>query len=225
MIPRSRLYTILAAILFITLLLPDQRAEVKVNISAKRVRPSKFVSNEREFDSLPVVSRSYLAPPDSVLRLRIRPGIGELFRRNTGRSTLIEVALRNTGPDTLVLVLPGGGSFEKRRTPILRWEIRDSGGRSASLRPFFSCGNINPLGADEVFELAPGKNRKFTVYLPLDLYALEGGPYRIRLTYENRPGMRWAGIPLGPHDPAAMRWLRGSTPCKLSSNVLRVRIE
>src|SRR6266850_3960972 len=204
MIPRSRLYTILAAIFFITLLLPIERADVKVNVSGKRDRRVNFVSNERELDSLPVLSRNYLAPPDSVLRLRIRPGTGERFRRNTGRSAAIEVALRNTGPDTLVLVLPGDGSFEKRRTPVLRWEIRDSGGKPASPRPFFACGNINPLGADEVFELSPGKSRRFVVYLPLELYGLEGGPYRIRLTYENSPGMRWAGLPLGPHDPAAM---------------------
>src|SRR2546422_196718 len=152
MIPRSRLFTIVAAILFFSLLPPSERTE-KVQVGGKRERQVNFVSNQHELDSLPVVSRNYLASPDSVLRLRIRPGVGELFRSNSGRATLIEVALRNTGRDTLVLVLPGDGSLDSARTPILRWEISDSTGKSLALKPLRrNCGNINPLAAQEVFE-------------------------------------------------------------------------
>jgi hypothetical protein len=107
------------------------------------------------------------------------------------------------------------------------WEIHEPGGPPPKQVPFGICGNINPLFANDVFQLPPGTQRTFGVAIP-DYYGYEKSKlYLFRLSYENRPEMDWGqgGALLGHHDPDALRLLRRSTPCKLLSNLLELEVK
>ena len=158
--------------------------------------------------------------PDTI-KLSIRSSVGKLVRPGN----LIEVSIYNAGSDTVVLPLPGDGSFQGWRTPLMGWEIREAGGPLLKQEPVGRCGNINPLGPNEVFQLSPGTQRTFGVLLPVDYAYRKSNLYLFRLSYENRPDKDWGlGAPL-EHDPDALRLLRRSTPCKLRSNILELEVE
>lgn len=164
---------------------------------------------------------------DSTIRLSIRSVAGKTVHRTKKRSPpdWIEVTLHNTDRDTVTLVLPGDGSYWGWRTPLMDWEVRAPGGPRLERTPVALCGNINPLHADQVFRLPPGAQRKFTTAVP-EYYPYEKShSYEFRLSYENRPHLAWGGLPLGAHDPNALRLLRQSTPCKLLSNALELKVK
>ena len=173
---------------------------------------------------IPPASRATRA--DSTIKLSIRPVSGKTVHltKEHWAPDWIEVTLLNTDPDTVTLVMPGDGSFWGRRTPLMDWEIRVPGGPRLKRMPLALCGNINPLRGDEVFKLPPGAQRTFRTALP-EYYPYEKSRrYQVRLSYENRPHLAWAGVLLGPHDANALRLLRDSTPCKLVSNTLELEV-
>jgi hypothetical protein len=163
---------------------------------------------------------------DSTITLSIRSVAGKTVHWTKKRwpPVWIEVTLQNTDRDTVTLVMPGDGSLWGRRTPLMDWEVCAPGGPRLERMPVGLCGNINPLRADEVFKLPPGAQRTFTTSVP-EYYPYEKSHrYQFRLSYENRPHLAWDGVPLGPHDPNALRLLRQSTPCKLVSNTLELEV-
>jgi hypothetical protein len=166
-------------------------------------------------------------PADSTITLSIRSVAGKTVHRAKKRwpPDWIEVTLHNAGRDTVMLVLPGSGSDWGRRTPIMDWEVRSAGGSRMERTPVAVCGNINPLQTNEVFSLSPGGERKFHTAFPEHYPYEKSHRYQLRLSYENRPAMDWWGSRLGAHDPDAMRLLRQSTPCRLVSDVLEVKVE
>ena len=164
---------------------------------------------------------------DSTIKLSIRSVAGKTVHRIKKRRPpeWIEVTLHNTDRDTVILVLPGDGSYWGQRTPLMNWEIHALGGAPLGRTPVGLCGNINPLHAQEVFKLPPGGRRKFSTAVPEDYRYEKSHRYQFQLSYENRPAMDWGGWLLGSHDPDAMRLLRQSTPCKLLSNTLELKVE
>jgi len=169
----------------------------------------------------PVPVRTFAMPPDSAVRVAITPAFSGSVRLLEHRSPppWIDVALRNNGPDTLVLVLPGAVG----RTPILGWTVRTSDGLELAPATAAQSEHRSALISEDIFELAPGQSRQFELRFPTE-YEYKPGKYQVRLTYENRPSLL-GGEPGGQDDPEAVKRLRSSTPCKVTSNALEVKIE
>jgi hypothetical protein len=168
----------------------------------------------------PVPYRNYTALPDSVLELKIVSRSGETMRfRRRGRVPIIDARLRNTGPDTVVLVLPG----DVHRTPILRWAVRTRDGRKVPPEPVAYCGNRSPLQRRAIVTLAPGEAHDLSLGFPAFFQYEKKDTYVVQLIYENWPSML-GGEPLGVDDPEAVRQLRESTPCRILSNQLVVNV-
>lgn len=132
------------------------------------------------------------------------------------------IQLVNRGTQRVRVVAPGVGSLHGVRTPRLYWIVRRAGGTARELpAPTPGCGNIDPLRAKEVIEL--GSNQSVDVSRAGPLLTLkEPGEYRVRLRYVNDPKMKWTGVPLGEHDPEAMRKVQESTPCDIVSNEIAI---
>jgi hypothetical protein len=131
----------------------------------------------------------------------------------------VSIVIHNGGRKPVVLVRPGDGSDRNLRTPLVKWLVEPVPGEGDStgiIRVVMPDGNINALRPDEVFTLAPGESETFRTYVWATFS--KPGKYRVRYEYENRPLMEWGGIVLGEHDEGAMRRIRQSTACKLTSD-------
>jgi hypothetical protein len=131
----------------------------------------------------------------------------------------VDVVIVNRGREPVVLVRPGDGSDRELRTPLVKWLVEPVAGEgdpAGILRAVMNCGNINALRPGEVFTLVPGESETFRTHVWATFS--KPGKYRVRYEYENRPTMEWGGIVLGAHDEEAMRRVRESTACKLTSN-------
>jgi hypothetical protein len=132
-----------------------------------------------------------------------------------GKSPEFTAELINKGPEPITVVLPGDGSESGWRTPIITWNPpMPRGGR---------CGNINRLKAQEVVTLRPDQRLRLGPWIGAPTLT-EPGKHKVRLTLENRPQMKWKGVPLGEHDPAAMARVRASLPFKVVSNVVEIEV-
>ena len=130
----------------------------------------------------------------------------------------VDIVIANRGRAPVVLVRPGDGSDRELRTPLVKWLVEPvpgEGDPAGILRAVMNCGNINALHPGEVFTLGPGESESFRTHLWATFS--KPGKYRVRYEYENRPTMEWGGIVLGAHDEGAMRRVRESTACKLTS--------
>jgi hypothetical protein len=131
----------------------------------------------------------------------------------------VSVRITNRGREPVVLVRPGDGSDRNLRTPLVTWHLEPVAGEGdpeAILRAVMTCGNINPVGPDAIFALAPNDSETFNTRVWAAFS--KPGKYRVRYEYENRPAMEWGGIVLGGgHDEGTMRRVRESTACKLTS--------
>lgn len=131
--------------------------------------------------------------------------------------------LVNRGEGAVEVVLPGDGSSDGWRTPIVRWTVVAEGESFAQLGGR-RCGNINALQSDEVVTLRGGES------VSIDRYGLfrprlpESGSVSVSLSYENIPQLEWQGIALGPHDSASMSRVRASAPLSLTSNLVQFEI-
>ena len=141
---------------------------------------------------------------------------------------LFEFHIRNVGAHPVTLVAPGDGSESGWRTPTVSlsflpvdsWKSHPAATASG---PGGRCGNINKLEPQEVFQLAPGEEKKIA-WGHLFGGRMKPGKYRVRMYYENIPDMKWSGLVMGGHDKGAMRRVRKSTPVSLVSNEVEVEI-
>lgn len=138
-----------------------------------------------------------------------------------GINPRLELTLTNRGDQPVSLVLPGDGSECGARTPRLNYIWLRDGNIVVPPVPGFTCGNVNPLRAGEVFTLQPGASRTITEWLgprwPV------AGVYQLKLRYTNKPDARF-GDPSDPHDAAEMQKLRASTPVTVESNTIDITI-
>jgi hypothetical protein len=153
------------------------------------------------------------------LHLRARTDVVEAAYQQLNTWSAFEIELVNTGDRPVTLVMPGDGSGNGRRTPVLRWSV------SPDLEKVqvMYCGNINPLRPGEVFTLAPGERKRLREWVP-PIFGAANRTYTVRLSYINDPALQWGGLELGPHDPATMQRVRESTPCQAVSNDVSITV-
>jgi hypothetical protein len=129
------------------------------------------------------------------------------------------VEIVNRSRREIVLISPGDGSESGWRTPIVSWAVE-----GVKPRGFARCGNVNPLRPDEVFTLKPGQRTSLGGWVGRP--QLPGpGTYSVRFRYENKPGLKWVGLPLGKHDEGTMARVRASTPAAAESNSVRIEVK
>ena len=135
-----------------------------------------------------------------------------------GQYPRFSVEVVNRSRHAITLVKPGDGSECGWRTPLVSWQVE-----GVKPEKLVRCGNVNPLRPDEVFTLKPGQRATLggwggTPTLP------GPGTYTVRVRYENRPDLKWRGIPLGKHDEGAMARVRASTRVAAVSNPVRIQV-
>lgn len=140
----------------------------------------------------------------------------------------IRISIRNIGHSNVSLVMPGDGSECAWRTPIIGWSVLPLDSHEAHpgklvMRPTGRCGNIGPLTAEQVFTLKPGESQSLGTWLDFPTQ-LEAGKYRVLFYYENRPDIKWRGIPLGDHDTDAMDAVTESDAVSLLSEELILEV-
>jgi hypothetical protein len=140
----------------------------------------------------------------------------------------IKTRWTNLTRDPVVLTCPGDGSGWGWRTPLVGWSalpVAETEAKHPIKVPQLSggrCGNINAIGAADVLRLAAGQSHVIEGWA--EFPRLEAGRYRVVFYYENRPLLAPKGVPLGQHEPAALKAIRGSRACLLRSNELIVEV-
>jgi hypothetical protein len=163
-----------------------------------------------------------IPPPECELRIEVPAQIKQDAHGQ------IKVRINNVGDAPVTLVLPGDGSEVSWRTPVIKWSLTrlDPPDSKAAAPLGFSggrCGNVNKLDLREIFTLKPGETQKIGQWVNLP-YGMPPGQYSVVFHYSNIPDMKWQGVPLGKHDPAAMQQVKRSTPISLVSNEVIVEI-
>jgi len=147
-----------------------------------------------------------------------------------GQQLQITATVSNQGKMPITLVLPGDGSESGWRSPVIGWstiKVEKEAAKHPDTPPLYRggrCGNINPLKKEEVFVLAPGESKRLNEWLGSPQLAVPG-TYSIVFFYANEPDRKWRGLPLGQHDPEAMKQVQNSHKCLLVSNELRVVVK
>lgn len=140
------------------------------------------------------------------------------------RNRVVQAIITNRGDSPATLVMPGDGSLEAWRTPVVAWSVLPADDPTAVHTPppskpqFRCCGDLDPLTQDQLFTLRPGQSR--VIARPPNFPG--PGRYRIVYFYRNDPNLRWVGI-YASH-PSTMQRLKHSTPCSLVSNELTVTV-
>jgi hypothetical protein len=149
------------------------------------------------------------APPKLAIELRaVTPSVS--------RGTIPQLAadLVNRGQEPVTVVLPMDGSECGGRTPVVRW--------TPAWEPLARCGYVSGLSLRDVMALMPGERVKLSWILgPL---LTRQRRHEVSLELEHVPDMEWKGVPCPPHDPEAMKAVRGSAPWKAVSNTVEVTV-
>lgn len=156
------------------------------------------------------------------VRLQLSAPRAELTLSETPK---VDARLVNDSSAPVRLVRPGDGSTSGWRTPVIGWSVISSSDQSAT-HPQFPpiaaaprSGNINSLTRDNLLTLRPGGSEVLGDWIGAPRFP-RAGSYRVVLYYRNDPQMPWKGLPLGQHDPEAMRQIRQTASCSLVSNEL-----
>jgi hypothetical protein len=146
-----------------------------------------------------------------------------------GQQPQIRATITNKGKAPVTLVLPGDGSESGWRTPLVGFSSiktdKEKPKHPATV-PLYRggrCGNVNALKSNEVFTLAPGKSKDLSGWLGFPQFP-EPGTYSVVFYYSNDPELKWRGVPLGQHDPDAMKRVEKSHKCLLISNELNLTV-
>lgn len=159
--------------------------------------------------------------PESPIRLRLTAPPGPV---HLDRKRVIRVVLQNQGKASVTLVKPGDGSWDAWRTPIVGWSILSTSDSASRHTPphttpqFRGCDNLDSVGKDTVFTLAPGQCEKLKSWPDFP----GPGTYRVVYFYRNEPLKKWHGT-YGAA-PGVMEQIRKSTACTLQSNELVVTV-
>jgi hypothetical protein len=146
-----------------------------------------------------------------------------------GQQPQITATITNKGKAPVTLVLPGDGSESGWRTPLVGFssiKIDKEKPKHPATVPLYRggrCGNVNALKSNEVFSLAPGKSQDLSGWIGSPRFT-EPGTYSVVFYYSNDPELKWRGIPLGKHDPDAMKRVEKSHKCLLISNELNLTV-
>ena len=147
-----------------------------------------------------------------------------------GQQAQITATITNKGKAPVTLVLPGDGSESGWRTPLVGFssvKMDKDKPQHPSTVPLYRggrCGNINALKSNEVFTLAPGKSQDLSAWIGCPQLP-EPGTYSVVFYYANDPNLKWRGVPLGKHDPDAMKRVQGSNKCLFISNELKLTVK
>jgi hypothetical protein len=134
----------------------------------------------------------------------------------------ITACLTNDGKRTLRLVMPGDGSLEGWRTPVIEWTF--SPGNMDTVLKWRGCGNVNGIRAGEVFTLAPGESRDLGERILPRVFP-GAAEFSAAITYWNDPTVLWRGVPLPAHDQAELDLVHGTDLCRVRSNEIKVSFE
>jgi hypothetical protein len=173
----------------------------------------------------PLRDRQEAAPAPLELRITAKEASLTL-----GQQPQITATLTNKGNAPVTLVLPGDGSESGWRTPLVGFssiKLDKDKPRHPATVPLYRgarCGNVNALKSNEVFTLAPGKSQDLTDWIGSPSLP-EPGSYSVVFYYANDPGLKWQGLPLGKHDPDALKRVEQSHKCLLLSNELRLTVK
>jgi len=130
------------------------------------------------------------------------------------------LTLTNQGAKPLRLVVPGDGSGEGWRTPVLTWSAKDASGTDASRLNQGRCGFMNRIDASEIFTLAPGATRDLGAWISPPPFG--PGTYEVRLTYRNDPRLA-ARKDSEPDDVKQL--ILASSACEITSNAIRTKLD
>jgi hypothetical protein len=147
-----------------------------------------------------------------------------------GQQPQITATISNKGSAPVTLVLPGDGSESGWRTPLVGFSSIKVGKdkpkhpTDVPLCRGGRCGNVNALKSNEVFTLAPGKSKDLSDWIGSPQLP-ETGTFSVVFYYANDPGLKWQGVPLGRHDPDAIKRVEKSHKCRLVSNELKLTVK
>jgi hypothetical protein len=172
----------------------------------------------------PLRDRQEAAPATLDLRLTAKEASVIL-----GQQPQITATITNKGDAPVTLVLPGDGSESGWRTPLVGFSsvkvAKDKPKHPATV-PLYRggrCGNVNALKGSEVFTLGPEKSQDLQEWIGSPQFT-EPGSYSVVFYYSNDPGLKWRGVPLGRHDPDALKRVEQSHKCLLVSNELMLTV-
>jgi hypothetical protein len=120
-------------------------------------------------------------------------------------------------------VQPGDGSESNLRTPHVSWEVQGAGGPVAQKYGIRDDNGINAVTSDDLIRLYPNTSIELSGWIP-QLVIAGPGIYRIKLRYVNNPEEKWRGTPLGQHDPEALRLIKLSNACDLTSDIVEIKV-
>ena len=147
---------------------------------------------------------------DGGLSLRLEP---DVIRVSHDYAVDIRATLTNKGHEPRTIVLPGDGSTEGWRSPVITWTLTP-----VPRGPFIRCGNMNSLQPGEVVTLAPGDSVALGDWIRPDMSGSERRVWA-RMVYSNEPEIEWGESPgLDQHDPIEMAKVRASDRCRVESN-------
>lgn len=131
------------------------------------------------------------------------------------------VTIHNVGTESLLLVQPGDGSGSNLRTPYVSWEVHNLSGLVSQKYVALEDDGINAVASNELIRLSPKASVELSGWIP-PLVVDGPGIYRIRIRYVNNPDEKWRGKPLGKHDPEALRLIKLSNACDLTSDAVEI---
>ena len=178
---------------------------------------------------LALVGTSPSEDVDHDVALKIQ-GDTELMSRDPNHFLmLVDAELTNNGDLPIKMVLPGDGSVVGWRTPLIKWSVEKIDDVQNVQHEFHfrsgpRCGNINRVRAEEIVSLKKSETVSFEEgWISYPLIPCAAGKYAIKMSYENIPDLKWAGM--GYHQNYIMRKIRATDYIKIESNEIIVEVE
>ena len=136
-------------------------------------------------------------------------------------SSILIARIENRSDGVVTFVRPGDGSGEGVRTPFVKLKYRRAREVPSLLGSHRICPNEPPLAGD-VLILRPGE----ACILSSRFFGPGLRPrraFRVRTIYESVPSMPWQSVVETPA-PNVAELIRSSTPCRMRSNEVAIRL-